>query len=265
MAAQCPFHRLFGGRPSPHATPVATLEATPTMTFTEDLKARTREQHEAAEHHPFHAVLFGRQGVELARDAYARLLGQHLSIQDAFEGELERLSATNERVRALSRAHHRHLHALRQDLRALEVPERYQVPLPATEAMARFIHESARGDASAWIGVFYVLEGSTNGGTIIAKRLRELFGFADETGTRYINPHGPLVRTRWSEWKQAADGLTLNEEQRARACDAAGACFTHMQQVLSAVQAEMNAGVPVGAIEPGGPAGPAGPFSSAAR
>ncbi len=276
MAAQCPFARLFGRRPAadpaaepttepttgPTAEPVANraahpavhtlVEAKPQTTFTEDLKSRTREQHDAAEHHPFHAVLFGSMGSATALEAYTRLLGQHLTIQEAFEDEFDRLSASNERVLALGRPHHRHLAALRDDLRVLDVTEDLQRPLASARAMAAFIRESARGDACAWIGIFYVLEGSTNGGTIIAKRLRELLQFADEAGTRYINPHGSLVRARWSEWKQIADSLTLTDEEQSRACDAAGRTFTLMQNVLTDIQTEMQAVTPDAALTPAG-------------
>ena len=237
MSARCPFQPFM---------PTQTAPAED-LSLTAELKLRTREQHDAAEHHEAHAILFGSCGPALARETYVRLLGQHLTIQEAFEGELIRLCENNELVHALHRPHHRHLHALREDLKALAVPSQQRKPSLATRATADFIRASSAEDAAAFIGVFYVLEGSTNGGTIIAKRLRDILQLESDAGTRYINPHGAQVRARWQEWKQSADALTMNASQRERACNAAGAMFTHMQQILTEIRADLPQGAPCAA------------------
>lgn len=225
----------FWSRSKPAAEPLPPLSG--------ELKTGTQKQHDEAEGHGLHAVLFGSQGAAAAREAYARLLGQHLLIQEAFE-PLLRQAAGAARWGKVVREHHYHLAGLRDDCAVMGVTAGMLQPLPATARFIERIETLGRGDASGLLGVFYVFEGSTNGGTIIAMRVRELLGLHGEGGTRFINPHGQQVRPRWMEWKQAVDGLELTAEQRSAAIAGAQEAFTLSHAVLGDVAGAMTA--PIG-------------------
>lgn len=246
MLSKCP---LFARSPGSDTTRPAP--ATPPPPLSSLLKAQTQPQHDEAEHHPLHAVLLGGQNPPAAREAYTRLLGQHLAIQEVFE-PLLRAAATSPVFGALIRPHHYHLEGLREDIAAMGASADQARALPATVRFIEMITSSAGGDGAALLGVFYVFEGSTNGGTIIGKRMKDLLQLGGEAGTRFINPHGPLVRARWGEWKQTLDGLTLDAPQRDAIIAAACETFRQSHAVLSDVHQAMRAagGVPEAVVMP---------------
>src|SRR5690606_12305061 len=91
-------------------------------------------------------------------------------------------------------------------------------------------------------GVQYVFEGSANGGTIIAKRIKDVLGLDGERGTRFINPYGPEVRRRWSEWKASLDAIEFDEPTRRRIVEAAQETFRLLQDVFDEVEAAVMEG-----------------------
>lgn len=211
------------------------------MTLGQALKVKTHDQHDAAEKHPFHAVLFGGEGPGRAREAYIRSLGQHLHIQETFEPLLRTAANETYAFRALAQPHHYHLAALRDDLAALAATPDHTRALPATARFVSFIKSCAAGDGSALLGVWYVFEGSTNGGTIIGKKLKDLLGLPDDRGTRFTNPHGPQVRARWGEWKQTLDSLDFDTAHQLAIIDAARLTFTAIGEVMNDVHQAMQA------------------------
>lgn len=234
MSSKCPFAALLPAmmrRPSSHPHPYPHQPPRPPLT--QELKEKTRQQHDEAEHHGLHEVMFGSQGVDAARDAYVGTLQQHLHIQIAFERELRRLAKESPGFASIVRDEHYHLAALRNDLRAFRAAE--VEPTPGTRSFIEYIERAARGDGMALLGVFYVFEGSTNGGTIIAMRVSELLGLAPGVGTTFINPHGNQVRPIWMKWKAAVDALTLTDAQRDAAIAGAQEAFRLSGAVLSDV------------------------------
>lgn len=232
---------IRSSRMSSDASPRQPATETP-ETLGSMLKSRTHDQHDAAEKHPFHAVLFGTEGQARARDAYIRSLGQHLHVQETFEPLLRRAANESYTFRSLVRPYHFHLAALREDLSALDAaPEQIRV-LPATARFVSHIEACASHDGCALLGVWYVFEGSTNGGTIIAKRVRELLVLPTDAGTKFINPHGPLVRARWGEWKSTLDALEFDMPHRLAIVNAAQETFNAISNVMTAVHDMMNSG-----------------------
>jgi heme oxygenase len=203
------------------------------------LKTQTQPQHDEAEGHPLHAVLFGSRGASAARDAYAHLLAQHLLIQEHFELLLRRARWGAPAGPAVVRDHHFHLQRLRDDCAELGVTPQMLRPLPATKRFIDFIESAAQGTGTALLGVFYVFEGSTNGGTIIAMRVKELLGLERDSGTRFINPHGQQVRPRWAQWKQDVDALGLSEQECEEAVAGAREAFGLSHALLTDVHAAL--------------------------
>ncbi len=230
MSSKCPFAALLPAmmrRPSSHPH----SHQPPRPPLTQELKEKTRQQHDDAEHHGLHAVMFGSQGVDAARAAYVGTLQQHLHIQIAFERELRALAKNSPLFATIVRDEHYHLAALREDLRAFEAAA--VEPTPGTQRFVAYIEHAARSNPLALLGVFYVFEGSTNGGTIIAMRVRELLG--PGVGTAFINPHGNEVRPIWMKWKTSVDALTLTDAQRDAAIAGAQEAFRLSEAVLTDV------------------------------
>jgi heme oxygenase len=207
--------------------------------LTHILRTGTQDQHEAAEAHGFHRLVFGAKGPQRAREAFVRSLGQHLRVQETFEPRLIGLAGVTTGVGAILKPYHRHLHALRDDLEVLDATDEHRRALPATLRFISKIESYAAGDGLALLGVWYVFEGATNGGTIIGKRLREVLGLPDDRGTRFTNPHGPLVRPRWTEWKAGVDALQLGEARREAVLDAARETFRAVGEILGQVVESM--------------------------
>ncbi|WP_338543596.1 biliverdin-producing heme oxygenase [Paenibacillus tundrae] len=51
-------------------------------------------------------------------------------------------------------------------------------------------------------GYFYVIEGSTNGGQIMTKRLSQFLPIEADRGLAYFNAYGEDTRTRWKEFME---------------------------------------------------------------
>ncbi|MFT3686827.1 MAG: biliverdin-producing heme oxygenase [Phycisphaerales bacterium] len=189
------------------------------------LKSATQKQHDEAEGHRLHAVMFGSQGVPAARESFARTLGQHVPIQEAF---VPRLLAAAERAPwgEVVKPYHTHLEALREDCEPMGVTTEMCRPMAGARRFIERIGQLSEGEAWGLLGVFYVFEGSTNGGTIIAMRVRELMGLETDAGTRFINPHGREVRPRWMKWREDVDALEIGEAERAAVIAGAGGVHT---------------------------------------
>ncbi len=237
---RCPFHALSRlVRPSDPAetTPLATKASAPATertTLSQCLKARTRARHDEAEHHPFHAVL---SGPSASLSAYRTMLGQMLHVHGILDPLLRAQAATTDTFRALVHEQHLHEAALRDDLAFLRAQLDEVLPLPATRRFGEMVARTGLSDPPALLGVFYVLEGSTNGGSVIAKRLREAHGWIDERGTRFINPHGTHVRQVWSRWKNALDALDFDAATQERIILAAEATFAAMIDICGELHA----------------------------
>ena len=194
--------------------------------------------HEGAEGHSFHAMIFGSKGPAVARAAVTLSLRQHLCVQEVFEPLLRKAGQSGGTLETVVQPYHFHLLALRDDLAALGAGSHPSNPLPATKRFADFV--ASCGGGIALLGVWYVYEGATNGGTIIGKHVKAVLGLEDDRGTRFINPHGPLVRPRWTAWKTAVDRLPLSGTDKEVVIAAASATFAMTAEMLTEVVGEVE-------------------------
>jgi heme oxygenase len=187
-------------------------------------------------------MIFGAQGPAIARAAVALSLGQHLCVQQVLEPLLRQAAAGTGPLHTVIQPYHFHLLALQDDLAALNAGPQLTTPLPAT---VRFVeHVKACGTSMALLGVWYVYEGATNGGTIIGKHVKAVLGLHDDRGTQFINPHGPLVRPRWMAWKTAVDALAISPADRESIIAAASDTFTLTAGMLTEVHDAVLANTP---------------------
>lgn len=175
------------------------MSTTPTSpapaTLSERLKAETSAAHVRAERHPFQATMItGR----LSPAGYAHWLHQMRFIHSALDRAIT-TAAPSSLLAKVANTTHSKTHLIEADLSTL--PTITSPPLPsATHAAAL-----SSTDISA-VGMFYVLEGSTNGGIYIARALQRALPTA---GTSFLNPYGESVRTRWQTVRDALNTLPI--------------------------------------------------------
>lgn len=193
------------------------------------LRAATAEAHRAAEGSEFQRdLLTGKAGLAAFRD----WVGQLLHLQLALERRLwrENLDPAWKELCAGDRRRSRQLEADLRDLGNGPVP-----PCDAIRNLAAQVAADAEPPAFA-LGVLYVLEGSANGGRMIARPLRQGLGLEGECGTRHLDPYGPALGERWRAFRQALDEA-LPEPRWARAVEGAQAAF----QALGRAGADVKA------------------------
>lgn len=82
------------------------------------------------------------------------------------------------------------------------------------------------------LGVLYVLEGSTLGGQIITRHLREKFEFQDNNGLSFFNCYGSLTGKMWKEFQAVLDDHLNSTEKIQQAVDAAQTTFRELGRWL---------------------------------
>ncbi|HMU60855.1 MAG TPA: biliverdin-producing heme oxygenase [Gemmatimonadales bacterium] len=174
------------------------------------LRESTASHHRRAEQHEFQ-----RQFVrgELPRALYLSWLGQMVHIHAALEAHLDQLVARRPGLTAVFEDTRRKVAPLQKDLAFLGAAAD-QPLLPAAGAMVAWMNALAMTQPLALLGVFYVLEGSTNGSKFIARKVRPAYGLpADGSGTTYLDPYGDAQPARWQEFKTAMDALPLPADE----------------------------------------------------
>lgn len=174
------------------------------------LRESTASHHRRAEQHEFQREFV--RGT-LPRELYLRWLGQLVHIHTALESHLDRLVAGHPRCKTVFDDTRRKVDPLQKDLAFLGAAAD-QPALPAASAMVAWMDALAATQPLALLGVFYVLEGSTNGSKFIARKVRPAYGLPDDGGgTAYLDPYGDAQPARWREFKAAMDALQLSANE----------------------------------------------------
>ncbi|AHF03565.1 heme oxygenase [Marichromatium purpuratum 984] len=194
--------------------------------------AAALRQATAAAHRTIEALPLSRRllAPDLTLDEYHDYLDRLTRLHQVLEPHLTTIvpSALRQRLGVRPR-----LAALRDDLARLGAK-------PAAShhiAPARLCAEQ-RPDCG--VGAFYVLEGSTLGGHLIARRLRARFG-AHFTATGALDPYGTEVGAHWRAFTLALDALE-HEGRVARSLVLHGAMttFGDIERTLSLATLDMG-------------------------
>lgn len=209
-------------------TPLSAAAVPATGSPSERLKAETAHLHELAEHSPLQRDLAkGR----LARDLYARHLGQLLHVHAALEAALWPLREVVAPIGRVVRDEHGRVEALRADLAHFGLAASDCPALPATRALVEDIARFASDRPLALLGMHYVLEGSSNGGRFIAMNIRPAYGLTPGTGDRYLDPYGERQREVWGAFKRDLDACALTEGQMEDLLAGAARMFDGVREV----------------------------------
>lgn len=227
-APKCPFARLFGG--------TKTAEAPPSLA--DALKERTREAHARAEKHPVQARMV--KG-EVTREQYAAWLGQMLPVWRAVDAGLSALAARDPRVAAMVKPYHAHAERVAADLKFLGQCGGCHPPLPATVRFVELVQLAAKSRGPDLVGIWYVLEGSANGGRFIAKALSRGLDIAGPEGLTSFDPHGERQREYWQAWRAGLDAQTFGDAEREAIIAGASATFDAVYELMEDMSRERDA------------------------
>ncbi|CAM2145348.1 heme oxygenase (biliverdin-IX-beta and delta-forming) [Pararobbsia alpina] len=114
--------------------------------------------------------------------------------------------------------------ALRDDLRALT---RRGVGESEVRGLSLPAFESTAESTAAWLGSWYVIEGSTLGGQILAPHFAARFGLTPESGVRYFDGYGPRTGSMWNAFR-ALLVETVEPAAYGTAVDGARRTFTRL-------------------------------------
>jgi heme oxygenase len=173
------------------------------------LRQATKQLHHVLDHHPLLAPLVSH---DLTRVQYGDALEALHGVQvQAEEGIFEFLAL---HPGLFDYGVRRKVPALEADLAALgRVPVRLTMNPPALTSI------------SDLVGVLYTLEGSTQGGQVIARLLRQLP--IGNLPTSFFDGYGALSHQRWKEFLQFADTVCPEQEWEL----AAGAAATTFEAI----------------------------------
>lgn len=186
FTAQIPDRRPSGPAPEADASAAGDVAA---ATLHLALRMATRASHHAVDHHPLLAPLVR---ADLSRIAYGRVLQAlhwlHAPLQDLLAAGLQCTGGGYVLADRIA--------WLEEDLAflglALPMPGfRWQPPVLRTEADL--------------VGALYVVEGSTLGGQVIARRVEESLGLRPGAGTTFFTAWGDRTAEHWADyWSFAA-------------------------------------------------------------
>jgi heme oxygenase len=207
--------------------------------LTRDLYAKTRDLHEVVEHHPFQQALL--KG-NLPQERYVAFLGEMYAIHTTLDAALGTHGETTEVLRRVLADYRSQKPFLKADLAFFgqkpgSLIERTKPAgmKPATEGFTQRLERTSDANPISLVGFLYVLEGSRNGGRVIARSVRNAYRLSDGQGTAFLDPYGENQRERWQRFKGSLDNLVLSETDRAAVVEGAREAFLGMNELSDAL------------------------------
>ncbi len=207
----CPFHQ---GTAAPSLADV--------------LREATKDAHARAEKHPRQSRMV--RGA-CDRAEYATWLAAMEKVWSALDDGLPTAASREPRLAAMVKPFHARGAAVRADLAHLGTA----TPPGAASAggtIASRVRTLAESGSPALVGLWYVLEGSTNGGRYIARGLAPALGLTGPQGLSSLDPHGEATRERWQAWRADLDSQKWTESERAAMVAEASATFDAIHDLM---------------------------------
>lgn len=175
------------------------------------LRAETRHQHEATEA----AVDLMREDFDL--DDYRRLLVRFYAFYQPFEEKMR--DALNEFPIDFNHSERLNTPKLVADLQSLGMADSDISAIePADDLPALDSKENI-------FGALYVVEGSTLGGQVISRHLKQKFGFEAENGAAFFSGYGKDTGKMWNEFREAVTNFAENGADREKIIAGANETF----------------------------------------
>ena len=208
--SRCPFARI-----------VALVT---TSSLAARLKESTTDLHHTAEHHPLQQTIV--RGT-ISRGEYAEFARAMRGVHEVMERELETLALSDVRVRPIFLPRHRRLDMFDRDIALLA-----HDPIGHTRCVT--------ASPIAWLGVLYVVEGSSNGGQVIARVLRKAWSLNDDT-LKSLDPHDKCTREYWGEFRTTLDAQRFSATEQDAIVSGAAATFRGITELMDSLVATNTA------------------------
>jgi heme oxygenase len=257
--SQRPHHQSTHNQPAQSPSDPATPSSAE-VPLSAALKQETADAHHKAERHSLQARLI--RGM-MSPAEVAAYLSQLLAVWEAIDAGMAAKARADRRVSAMWQEYHPHAGRTAESVRALAGREMgagagVTAPVPATARLVEFVRACAAASDARLVGVWYVLEGSANGGQYIAKALAGAMpGMAPGTFVAF-DPHGAEQRPRWQRWREGVDAAGFGADERREIVKAAEETFEGMWRIMEDLSAGMPPILPIVPRASSGSDGPAG-------
>lgn len=216
--SRCPFARI-----------VALVT---TSSLAARLKESTTDLHHTAEHHPLQQTIV--RGT-ISRGEYAEFARAMRGVHEVMERELETLALSDVRVRPIFLPRHRRLDMFDRDI-ALLAHDPIGHTRCVTASPIDWLGGNTRNNPLAWLGVLYVVEGSSNGGQVIARVLRKAWSLNDDT-LKSLDPHDKCTREYWGEFRTTLDAQRFSAAEQDAIVSGAAATFRGITELMDSLVA----------------------------
>ncbi len=187
------------------------------ITLHQYLKDSTRENHSAAESHPFQGSL---ANGKLPLSAYTDYLQQLQAMHSAYETKLLQATEHDAHLKNVMRPEYYQTEFLDRDLQALHSGP--AAPLPC---IIDFVaSKNFDRNPVSMLGILYVLLGAKHGGKFIAHSVKQAYEFKDG-GYTYFSPYGENFRELWQQFTASLNSLNLTQQERDSVLQAASDTF----------------------------------------
>lgn len=182
------------------------------------LKARTAHQHQQTE-----------DGVDLMDDDfspedYRKLLVKFYAFYKSYEPKM--LEALCEHPIDFNYEERLNAPKLFADLQSLGMTEKEISDVEAFEDLP------ALDSAEKIFGSLYVIEGSTLGGQVISRHLKEKFGFDESNGIAFFSSYGTDTGKMWKAFREAITAFAETSDDHEAIIKSANAAFEKIGKAL---------------------------------
>lgn len=176
-----------------------------------ELKQRTAHQHQQTE-----------DGVDLMRDdfslkEYQNLLIRFYAFYKPFEARMQ--SAIEEKAIAFDYTARLNMPRLQNDLQSLGMTKEEIAAIEPFDSLPTL--ESPE----KIFGALYVVEGSTLGGQVIARHLKEKFGLDETSGIAFFSGYGKETGKMWNAFREKISGFAETTDNHEEIVKSANATF----------------------------------------
>lgn len=197
------------------------------------LKAETAERHIVAESMPLEAALI--EGT-ISPIHYRGYLAQRWFIHRELEAATDRAAARDSRLAKLGFPELYQTQNLEADLAHVGSDTAALVALPGTEALMELIRGA---ETAPLMGIYYVFEGSKNGGVLVAASLAKAWGRdGDRVGLKYLAPHGDRQRAIWMAFRREMNAIPWSPEDQTAMIEAAKKTFDLIARIDEEIYAD---------------------------
>ncbi|MEM1424608.1 MAG: biliverdin-producing heme oxygenase [Planctomycetota bacterium] len=204
-------------------------------TIMELLRDSTSELHKSAENSRLQKQLVNG---DLPFDRYADYMEQLWFVHRAIERALASAEPRDGRLAGMADAAAMHVRHLENDLAEMGRDIGAIVPTEAALELTHAIERDAESpDPVLVAGHFYVLEGSMNGNSYIAKKVGTIYELKPDAGLTYLYSYGRSQRRKWNAFKQAMNEHHFDKTEREGLVERARSVFHAIRAIADELDA----------------------------